>query len=57
MELKIKAALLLQKCFSFQQSLGIIGGKPNHAMYFIGYVGQYQKLLIYIESVFLLHKI
>ncbi|XP_065347077.1 cysteine protease ATG4B [Cloeon dipterum] len=29
----------IKKCFSFPQSLGVIGGKPNHAMYFIGCVG------------------
>ncbi|XP_078738932.1 cysteine protease ATG4B-like, partial [Lampetra fluviatilis] len=29
----------LQDCFTFPQSLGFIGGKPNSAHYFIGYVG------------------
>ncbi|CAO1308690.1 unnamed protein product [Diamesa serratosioi] len=29
----------LKKCFEFEASLGIIGGKPNQALYFIGYVG------------------
>lgn len=29
----------LKKCFNFKQSLGVIGGKPNSALYFIGYVG------------------
>lgn len=29
----------LKKCFTFKQSLGVIGGKPNHALYFIGFVG------------------
>ncbi|KAL1491174.1 hypothetical protein ABEB36_011814 [Hypothenemus hampei] len=28
----------LKKCFQFKQSLGIIGGRPNSALYFIGYV-------------------
>lgn len=28
-----------QKCFMLPQSLGVIGGKPNSAHYFIGYVG------------------
>lgn len=30
----------LKTCFTFEQSLGVIGGKPNHALYFIGYVGE-----------------
>ncbi|EFA03418.1 cysteine protease ATG4B [Tribolium castaneum] len=29
----------LKKCFQFKQSLGVIGGKPNLALYFIGHVG------------------
>lgn len=29
----------IKKCLEFPQSLGVIGGKPNHALYFIGYVG------------------
>ncbi|XP_065162792.1 cysteine protease ATG4A isoform X2 [Atheta coriaria] len=29
----------LKKCFKFPQSLGVIGGKPNLALYFIGCVG------------------
>ncbi|XP_063232810.1 cysteine protease ATG4B [Bacillus rossius redtenbacheri] len=29
----------LKTCFMFEQSLGVIGGKPNHALYFIGCVG------------------
>lgn len=29
----------LKKCYTFKQSLGVIGGKPNLALYFIGYVG------------------
>lgn len=28
-----------QHCFMLPQSLGVIGGKPNSAHYFIGYVG------------------
>ncbi|KAK3763780.1 hypothetical protein RRG08_065743 [Elysia crispata] len=36
----------LRKCFTFKQSVGIIGGKPNHAHWFIGYVG---KELIYLD--------
>ncbi|XP_025079025.1 cysteine protease ATG4B-like [Pomacea canaliculata] len=29
----------LKHCLSLQQSVGIIGGKPNHAHWFIGFVG------------------
>ncbi|PAA64641.1 hypothetical protein BOX15_Mlig025225g2 [Macrostomum lignano] len=29
----------LKRCLEMPQSLGIIGGKPNHAHYFIGYQG------------------
>ncbi|CAG9771796.1 unnamed protein product [Ceutorhynchus assimilis] len=29
----------LKKCFHLKQSLGVIGGRPNSALYFIGYVG------------------
>ncbi|KAL3848532.1 hypothetical protein ACJMK2_019383 [Sinanodonta woodiana] len=29
----------LKCCLSFRQSVGLIGGKPNHAHWFIGYVG------------------
>ncbi|XP_066255095.1 cysteine protease ATG4B [Euwallacea similis] len=28
-----------KKCLHFKQSLGVIGGRPNSALYFIGYVG------------------
>lgn len=31
--------LFPQQCFMLPQSLGVIGGKPNSAHYFIGYVG------------------
>lgn len=27
----------LKSCFTWEQSVGVIGGKPNHAYYFIGY--------------------
>lgn len=29
----------IKTCFTFKQSLGLIGGKPNHASYFIGFTG------------------
>ncbi|KAG7456610.1 hypothetical protein MATL_G00237570 [Megalops atlanticus] len=36
----------LKSCFMLPQSLGVIGGKPNSAHYFIGFVGQE---LIYLD--------
>lgn len=36
----------LKTCFTFRQSLGVIGGKPNHALYFIGCVGEH---VIYLD--------
>ncbi|KAM6963102.1 LOW QUALITY PROTEIN: cysteine protease ATG4B [Aplochiton taeniatus] len=36
----------LKQCFMLPQSLGVIGGKPNSAHYFIGYVGEQ---LIYLD--------
>ncbi|XP_071949326.1 cysteine protease ATG4A-like isoform X2 [Antedon mediterranea] len=36
----------LKKCFTLKQTLGVIGGKPNHAHYFIGCVGE---LLLYLD--------
>uniref|UniRef100_A0A8C9VX70 Cysteine protease n=1 Tax=Scleropages formosus TaxID=113540 RepID=A0A8C9VX70_SCLFO len=36
----------LKHCFMFPQSLGVIGGKPNSAHYFIGFVGEE---LIYLD--------
>ncbi|KAK2711385.1 hypothetical protein QYM36_012536 [Artemia franciscana] len=30
----------LKACFECEQSVGIIGGKPNQALYFIGYAGE-----------------
>ncbi|XP_054691352.1 cysteine protease ATG4B isoform X1 [Grus americana] len=36
----------LKHCFMMPQSLGVIGGKPNSAHYFIGYVGEE---LIYLD--------
>ncbi|XP_016402367.1 cysteine protease ATG4B-like [Sinocyclocheilus rhinocerous] len=30
----------LKQCFMMPQSLGVIGGKPNSAHYFIGFVGK-----------------
>nr|AQY19174.1 autophagy-like 4B cysteine peptidase protein [Oncorhynchus mykiss] len=36
----------LKRCFQLPQSLGVIGGKPNSAHYFIGYVGEE---LIYLD--------
>lgn len=38
--------IVFQKCFQFKQSLGVIGGKPNVALYFIGCVG---KEVIYLD--------
>lgn len=35
----LPATLFDQTCFTFKQSVGIIGGKPNNAYWFIGYNG------------------
>lgn len=37
---------IFQKLFQFKQSLGVIGGKPNVALYFIGCVG---KEVVYLD--------
>ena len=29
----------LKSCLEMPESIGIIGGRPNHALYFVGYVG------------------
>ena len=29
----------LQECFHMEETMGIIGGRPNSAYYFIGYQG------------------
>ena len=29
----------LKACFTVRQTLGVIGGRPNHALYMMGYVG------------------
>ena len=31
---------LFQTCLTLPQSVGFVGGKPNHAHYFIGFVGK-----------------
>uniref|UniRef100_A0A8C9T7C0 Cysteine protease n=1 Tax=Scleropages formosus TaxID=113540 RepID=A0A8C9T7C0_SCLFO len=36
----------LQECFKMPQSLGVLGGKPNLAYYFIGFIGEE---LIYLD--------
>ncbi|RWS07186.1 cysteine peptidase 2 family C54 protein-like protein [Dinothrombium tinctorium] len=36
----------LKVIFKFKQSLGIIGGRPNHALYFIGFV---ENQLLYLD--------
>ncbi|XP_077987339.1 cysteine protease ATG4B-like isoform X2 [Glandiceps talaboti] len=36
----------LKKCFRMKQSIGVIGGKPNHAHYFIGY---FKDTLVYLD--------
>ena len=30
----------IQECFKMPQSCGVLGGKPNLAYYFIGFVGE-----------------
>ncbi|WAR27788.1 ATG4B-like protein [Mya arenaria] len=36
----------LKKCLNLKQSVGMIGGKPNHAHWFVGYVGEE---LVYLD--------
>lgn len=38
-EINMQYAEQLKSSFRIKQSLGIIGGRPNHALYFLGYVG------------------
>lgn len=33
--------ILMKECFKMPQSCGVLGGKPNLAYYFIGYIGEY----------------
>ena len=44
-----------QACFTFRHSVGVIGGKPNHAYYFIGYYGKYLigKIKMYLSEILL----
>lgn len=42
----VTSIVYFQKLFQFKQSLGVIGGKPNVALYFIGCVG---KEVIYLD--------
>ena len=39
----------LKSCLCLRESVGIIGGKPNHAYYFIGFIGKYVHKLDLIE--------
>lgn len=34
----------VKACFTVTQSVGIIGGKPRHALWFVGYHGKYRDL-------------
>ena len=40
----LSSVFSLQQCFMLPQSLGVIGGKPNSAHYFIGFVGELHSL-------------
>lgn len=31
----------MKECFKMPQSCGVLGGKPNLAYYFIGFIGEY----------------
>lgn len=46
----------MQECFELSSCVGVIGGRPNHALYFIGYVddqGHYSTMLRHRQTRFI----